>query len=100
MDGPPHLPPFFSSVAIGSETFSGEAGNSKKAAEMNASKVAYTALKLPPSGSPETEANLTEPVQSPEASRLVEKAVATGNQTVPEDSSLHTCQKKRKFNTV
>ncbi|CAN0923337.1 5-methyltetrahydropteroyltriglutamate--homocysteine methyltransferase [Linum grandiflorum] len=93
MTGPSHLPTFFSSVSIGSVTFSGEAGYSKKAAEMNAAKVAYTALKLafdhesPPSGSPETVTYLT-------------ASGTTQNQTMAEDSSLHAYQKKRKTRTV
>ncbi|CAL1366321.1 unnamed protein product [Linum trigynum] len=45
-NGPPHLPTFFSSLEVGAEKFQGEAGKSKKEAEMNAAKIAYTTLKL------------------------------------------------------
>ncbi|CAI0452385.1 unnamed protein product [Linum tenue] len=58
--GPPHLPAFISSVEVGAEKFQGEEGKSKKEAEMNAAKVAYTTLKLaskkcPAPGPTETE---------------------------------------------
>ncbi|CAN1171085.1 Double-stranded RNA-binding protein 5 [Linum perenne] len=45
MAGQLECPTFHSSVEVGSETFSGKSGHTKKAAEMNAAKVAYTALK-------------------------------------------------------
>ncbi|KAG8488667.1 hypothetical protein CXB51_016722 [Gossypium anomalum] len=42
--GMPHRPTFFSSVEVGEDVFYGEGGKSKKAAEINAAKVAYNNL--------------------------------------------------------
>ncbi|KAK5818554.1 hypothetical protein PVK06_023496 [Gossypium arboreum] len=42
--GVPHRPTFFSSVEVGEDVFYGEGGKSKKEAEINAAKVAYTNL--------------------------------------------------------
>ncbi|KAH1130527.1 hypothetical protein J1N35_001905 [Gossypium stocksii] len=42
--GVPHRPTFFSSVEVGGDVFYGEGGKSKKEAEINAAKVAYTNL--------------------------------------------------------
>ncbi|KAK9068516.1 hypothetical protein SSX86_012630 [Deinandra increscens subsp. villosa] len=42
--GPPHMPCFVSTVEISGESYVGEAARTKKQSEMNAAKVAYTAL--------------------------------------------------------
>lgn len=42
--GEPHNPTFFSTVEVEGETFRGAAAKSKKQAESNAAKAAYTAL--------------------------------------------------------
>ncbi|XP_035835996.1 double-stranded RNA-binding protein 4 isoform X1 [Helianthus annuus] len=42
--GPPHMPCFVSTVEISGESYVGEDARTKKQAEMNAAKVAYTAL--------------------------------------------------------
>lgn len=42
--GPPHMPMFVSKVEIGGESFEGQQAKSKKVAEMNAAKAAYSAL--------------------------------------------------------
>ncbi|XP_038707168.1 double-stranded RNA-binding protein 1-like [Tripterygium wilfordii] len=52
--GPPHNPAFFSSVEVGGEVFHGKPGGSKKEAEREAAKVAYSVLKERKSGSPST----------------------------------------------
>ncbi|CAL5435697.1 unnamed protein product [Camellia sinensis] len=44
VSGPPHMPTFVSIVAIGGESFQGQAAKSKKQADMNAAKVAYNCL--------------------------------------------------------
>ncbi|KAK2442723.1 double-stranded RNA-binding protein [Trifolium repens] len=43
--GPPHMPTFFSTVEVESLEFHGKASSSKKQAEQDAAKIAYTALK-------------------------------------------------------
>ncbi|KAL5076260.1 hypothetical protein RYX36_015244 [Vicia faba] len=43
--GPPHIPTFFSTVTVEGLEFHGKASSSKKQAEHDAAKVAYTALK-------------------------------------------------------
>ncbi|KAK1426146.1 hypothetical protein QVD17_14815 [Tagetes erecta] len=42
--GPPHSPCFISTVEVSGESYVGEAARTKKQSEMNAAKVAYTAL--------------------------------------------------------
>ncbi|CAJ2651384.1 unnamed protein product [Trifolium pratense] len=43
--GPPHMPTFFSTVEVQGLEFHGKASTSKKLAEQDAAKIAYTALK-------------------------------------------------------
>jgi hypothetical protein len=43
--GPCHMPTFFSTVEVKGEIFRGKGGKSKKHAELNAAKVAYSFLK-------------------------------------------------------
>ncbi|KAK2388583.1 double-stranded RNA-binding protein [Trifolium repens] len=43
--GPPHMPTFFSTVEVESLEFHGKASSSRKQAEQDAAKIAYTALK-------------------------------------------------------
>ena len=45
--GPPHMPSFVSTVEIGGQSFEGKAARSKKQAETNAAKIAYTGLQEP-----------------------------------------------------
>ncbi|PSS15815.1 Double-stranded RNA-binding protein [Actinidia chinensis var. chinensis] len=45
--GPPHMPSFVSTVEIGGQYFEGKAARSKKQAETNAAKIAYTGLQEP-----------------------------------------------------
>lgn len=44
VSGPPHIPTFVSTVEIKGQSFGGQAAKSKKQAETNAAKVAYTDL--------------------------------------------------------
>ncbi|GFZ09312.1 hypothetical protein Acr_20g0011200 [Actinidia rufa] len=45
--GPPHMPSFVSTVEIGGQSFEGKAAKSKKQAETNAAKIAYSGLQEP-----------------------------------------------------
>ncbi|CAL1404524.1 unnamed protein product [Linum trigynum] len=122
--GPPHLPAFISSVEVGAEKFQGEEGKSKKEAEMNAAKVAYTTLKLaskkcPAPCSTETEGykeevkeviNLTAAeaarssdgvvTRKPEASNYSHSQLVNPAEKIPCPSSIASQQKKARSELV